>query len=307
MIMIFVALKLRKIFNLWSMDQENLTVRHVSSRIRSDLGQLYPAEEIQAITELIFENLLEYSKTDLLLNRDTKLPNSALSQINEIVNQLQLQKPIQYILGEAWFYGIKLRVTPDVLIPRQETEELVKWILDDVKGFPSKILDIGTGSGCIAIALALNIPLSQITATDISEKAVTIARENAAEAVADIDFIVEDIFNPGIVKSQKFDIIVSNPPYVTESEKRLIEKNVLHFEPVEALFVPDMQALKYYFAIASLGREILRPGGKIYFEINENKAAQLEELLAGLLYTDIEIKKDINGKCRMARAILTPR
>jgi release factor glutamine methyltransferase len=288
------------------MDQENLTVRHVSSRIRNDLGQLYPAEEIQAITELIFENLLEFSKTDLLLNRDTKLSNSALSQINEIVNQLQLQKPIQYILGEAWFYGIKLRVTPDVLIPRQETEELVKWILDDIKGFPSKILDIGTGSGCIAIALALNIPLSQVTATDISEKAVAVARENAAKADADIDFIVEDIFNPGIVKSQKFDIIVSNPPYVTESEKRLIGKNVLHFEPVEALFVPDMQALKYYFAIASLGREILRPGGKIYFEINENKAAQLEELLAGLLYTDIVIKKDINGKYRMARAVLTP-
>lgn len=288
------------------MDQETPTVGNVSSLLRDELRQQYPPEEIQAFTELIFEKLLNFTKTDILLNRDTKLSNSVYFQIKDIIDQLRFHKPIQYILGQAWFYGLKLRVTPEVLIPRQETEELVKWIIDDTKDIPVSILDIGTGSGCIAIALALNIPMATVTATDISEKAIAVASENSAEAGAGIDFVVEDIFNPGIAKSEKFDIIVSNPPYVTESEKRLIDKNVLHFEPVEALFVPDMQALKYYMAIASYARETLKPGGKLYFEINENKAALVEELLTRLMYTGIEVKKDINGKFRMVRAALRP-
>ncbi len=280
------------------------TVSDLMSFIKDKLKDLYPPGEIQGITELIFENVLNFSKTDIILKSTTKLSKSEFFQIKDVVNQLLSCKPIQYILGEAWFYGFKFKVNPNVLIPRQETEELVKWIIDDTDKFPVTIIDIGTGSGCIAIALALNLALSNVTATDISDKAVEIASYNARILNANIEFIVEDIFYPGDVKSRKFDIIVSNPPYVTESEKRLIEKNVLHFEPVEALFVPDMQALKYYEAIASLGRDILNPGGKLFFEINENKAGAIEELLNRFMYSEVEFKKDINGKFRMVRAIL---
>ncbi len=289
------------------MNHDTPTVGIAISFIRTELKEHYPAGEIQAFTELIFENLLNFNKTDILLNRNTKLSNSLFFQIKEIINQLLHHKPIQYILGQAWFYGLTLRVTPDVLIPRQETEELVKWIIDETSSIPVNVLDIGTGSGCIAIALALNLPLSMVTATDISEKAVELASFNARKAGADIRFITEDIFNPVIAESEKFDIIVSNPPYITESEKPLVGKNVLQFEPVEALFVPDMQALKYYGAIASLARESLNPGGKIYFEINENQADQVEELLIRLMFSNIEIRKDINGKPRMVRAVLDSR
>jgi release factor glutamine methyltransferase len=286
------------------MDHESSTVGGASSMIGNELKQHYPAREIQAFTELIFEHLLGFTKTDILLNKDTKLSNSLIFQIKEIINQLLFHKPIQYILGEAWFYGIKLRVTPDVLIPRQETEELVKWIIDDTKIFPVKLADIGTGSGCIAVALALNLPLSRVTASDISEKAVEIASLNARNAGAEVRFIVEDIFKPDVLGSEKFDILVSNPPYVTESEKRLMDNNVLHFEPFQALFVPDMHALKYYEAIASLAIEILNPGGKLFFEINESKAGQIEELLIRHMFSEIELKKDINGKFRMARGTM---
>ncbi len=286
------------------MDQEYPTVGHAILYIKNELKLQYPGREIQGFTELIFEYLLNYNKTDILLNNDTKLSNSVFFQIKEITNQLLCHKPIQYILGEAWFYGIKLRVTPDVLIPRQETEELVKWIIDDTRIIPVSLVDIGTGSGCMAIALARNLPLARVTATDISGRAVAIASENARNADTGIRFIVEDIFDPVTLKSEKFDILVSNPPYVTESEKRLVDKNVLYFEPLEALFVPDKQALKYYDAIASLAVKILKPGGKLFFEINENKAEQIEELLIRLMFSGIEIKKDINGKYRMVRAVM---
>jgi release factor glutamine methyltransferase len=286
------------------MDHENSNVGGASSMIRNELEHHYPAREIQAFTELIFEHLQGFTKTDILLNKDTKLSNSVIFQIKEIINQLLFHKPIQYILGEAWFYGNKLKVTPDVLIPRQETEELVKWIIDDTKTIPVSLADIGTGSGCIAIALALNLPLSRVTASDISEKAIEMAYLNARNAGAEVHFIVEDIFKPDVLKSKKFDILVSNPPYVTDSEKRLIDNNVLHFEPFQALFVPDIHALKYYEAIASLAGEILNPGGKLFFEINENRAGQIEELLIRLMYSEIELKKDINGKFRMARATM---
>ncbi len=286
------------------MNKESFTIKEVSSYIKSELIEYYPAREIRKFTEMIFEHLLNFSPTDILTKNNTNLSNSQVLQIKEIVNQLLIHKPVQYILGEAWFYGLRLRVTSDVLIPRPETEELVKWIVDDNDKIPVSIIDIGTGSGCIAIALALNLPLSEVVATDISERAIRLAELNAMKSGAKIEFIIEDIFNPFIVKSGKFDILVSNPPYVTESEKQLIDKNVLNYEPLGALFVPDMQALKYYRAIASVAKEILNPGGKLFFEINENKADQIREMLTRLMFSEIEIRKDINGKYRMARAVL---
>ena len=286
------------------MVQETPAVQDAIALIRNELKDQYPPGEIRGFTELIFEHLLNYTKTDILINNNTKLSNSAFFQIKEFINQLRSFKPIQYILGEAWFFDLKLEVSPDVLIPRQETEELVKWVIDATGSNSVKVLDIGTGSGCIGIALALNLPLSEIVATDISEKAISLAERNAQLCGADIKFILEDIFTPVIVKSGKYDIIVSNPPYVTESEKLLTAKNVLHYEPVAALFVPDHQALIYYEAIIALAREVLNPGGRLFFEINESKSAEIEQLLKRHMFSNVELKRDINGKYRMARADL---
>jgi release factor glutamine methyltransferase len=286
------------------MDREPPVVHEVLTIIRNELRHIYPPREIQGISELIFENLLNYSKTDLLLNSHTKISNLVYIQINQIINQLLNNKPIQYILGEAWFYDVRLEVSPDVLIPRQETEELVKWIIHEAGNRHLNMLDLGTGSGCIAIALSVNLPDSKVQGMDISERAIQIARKNAQKNKAAVKFFVDDIFNPLFVKSEKFDIIVSNPPYVTESEKPRIEKNVLHYEPLEALFVPDANALKYYKAIAVLAREVLNPGGQLFLEINESKAADIEQLLISSKFKEIEIRKDINGKFRMARAVL---
>lgn len=285
------------------MEQESPSVHEATAWIRKELMNHYPDREIQGFTDLIFDHLLDYSKTDILLNRDTKLSKSTFFQIKEILNQLLGRKPMQYILGKAWFYGLKLSVSPDVLIPRQETEELVKWIIDDAGSNSLKVLDIGTGSGCIAVALAKNLHAAEVTATDISEKALMVAGQNARSAGTEIEFFTDDIFAPVRIMSGKFDIIVSNPPYVTESEKALVDKNVLHFEPLTALFVPDENALIYYKAITSLARVILNPGGRLYFEINENKAGETEELLIRNMFSGIEIRKDINGKFRMIKAV----
>ncbi len=285
------------------MEKEHLTIRGAIALIKNKLQDKYPPGEIRGFTELIFEHFLNYSKTDILINYDTKLSNSLFFQTENIIDQLLRHKPIQYILGEAWFYGLRLKVTPDVLIPRQETEELVRWVTEDPGSGTSEILDIGTGSGCIAIALAVNLPGAHITATDISDDIISIASENALLCGADVNFIKDNIFNSLIDKSEKYDIIVSNPPYVTESEKLLIGKNVLHYEPLSALFVPDNQSLMYYEAITGLAREVLRPGGRLFFEINESKNRETEQLLKRSMFSNVEFKKDINGKYRMVKAV----
>ncbi len=286
------------------MDPERPVVHDIIMIFKNELRDYYPVSEIQGFTELVFEKLLSYTKTDIILNRYTDIPASAFFQIKEIISQLRNYKPIQYILGEAWFYDLKLEVSPDVLIPRQETEELVKWVIDDTGIQSVRLIDIGTGSGCIAIALAKNLPLAKVFATDVSEKAIHLAIKNAKKSEVEIQFIVEDIFTPLLIKSGKYDIIISNPPYVTESEKQVIDKNVLYYEPVDALFVPDEHPLRFYEAISSLALKILNPGGRLYFEINENKADQIEQLLIRSMFSGIEIKKDINGKFRMIRADL---
>lgn len=285
------------------MESDHITVFYIKSFIREELKDLYPAGEIEAFTGIILEETLGYSATAILLNLHTIVDENSICRIKTITRQLKSFKPIQYILGKAWFYGLELEVSPDVLIPRQETEELVKWVVDDSENKPVSILDIGTGSGCIAIALALNLPLTEVTAVDISERAIVTAQRNAEKNGAEIRFIVEDIFNPFFVKSGKYDIIVSNPPYVTESEKLLIEKNVLHYEPVSALFVPDNNALIYYEKIASLAREILKPKGRLFLEINENKPEETEQLLKRYMFSDIQLRRDIHGKYRMAKAL----
>ena len=224
-------------------------------------------------------------------------------QIGEIVNRLLTHEPIQYILGEAYFYGLKFSVSPDVLIPRAETEELVDWIISEEKDPYKRLLDIGTGSGCIPISIDKNSATEQIEGWDISEEALKLARYNAERNSSKVQFSRHDIFDTtSVSESPKWDVIVSNPPYVLMEESALMEKNVTDFEPHLALFVPDNDPLIFYRAIAQFAAVHLQPHGSLYFEINEKMGEQTAGLLREHGFKDILTRKDLEGKDRMLRA-----
>ena len=230
------------------------------------------------------------------------------NQIKNAIVKLQQHTPVQYVIGKANFYDLELFVDNNVLIPRQETEELVNWMINDVKILPVKpnelnILDIGTGSGCIAIALKKNITFADITAIDLSENALNVAKINATTYNTPINFINFDILsenNPSF--NQKFDIIVSNPPYITEYEKKYMNKNVLNFEPHQALFVENEEPLLFYDAIIKFSLTNLKAKGKLYFEINEKYGKEIVNTLKKHHFKHIILKKDLNHKDRMISA-----
>jgi release factor glutamine methyltransferase len=271
--------------------------------ILDHLSPIYSRQEIESISKLIFENILGFSRLQVHLNQHETISAANLTQIKEILNRLTQFEPIQYILGETEFYGIRLKVSPGVLIPRPETEELVDWIISDCKQSTPALLDIGTGSGCIPIAFVKNIPGASAEGWDISADALTIANENATINNVMVIFHHADILKSVLPdNNNKFDIIVSNPPYVTIAEQQLMQKNVLDYEPHIALFVPDNDALVFYRAIADLAVIRLKPGGHLYFEINERYENETAELLASKGFINIILKKDINGKFRMIKA-----
>lgn len=282
----------------------NFSIKKIISFIKSELKGFYPDNEIDSFVYLIFEELLNYSRTKLLISQDIILSVDSYQNILNIIKDLKTHKPIQYILGKTIFYDLTFNVTSGVLIPRPETEELVGWIIKENYKTHKKILDIGTGSGCIAISLARNLTDSTIYASDISNEALKITRQNSRLNNVDIQIIPLDILNPGDQLNETFDIIVSNPPYITEKEKKLMHKNVLDFEPELALFVPDDNPLLFYRAVIKFGLSHLNPGGEIFFEINEAYGHDTALLLEEKNYQDIVLKKDINGKDRMLKAIL---
>ncbi len=283
------------------MANQESTVKGAVSFIKSQLNNFYPEREISCFTNVIFEFLLNYTKTDIHLNYNTKLSEAELLRIDDIVAQLKEYRPVQYITGETEFYGYKLKVKEGILIPRPETEELVKWILEETANSNLNILDIGTGSGCIAIALAGKLPDATVRAFDISEETMVTARENGKINGVKVFFYRDNIFAPEHSGNIKYDIIVSNPPYVTEAEKSSMDKNVLNYEPHEALFVPDNNPLKYYTAIVDFSKFQLNKGSHLYFEVNENKCDEVCSLLRDSGYSHVEWRKDINGKPRMVR------
>ncbi|MEG2513888.1 MAG: peptide chain release factor N(5)-glutamine methyltransferase, partial [Bacteroidaceae bacterium] len=220
----------------------------------------------------------------------------------DILVRLQKHEPIQYIIGSTIFYGLKLKVDRNVLIPRPETAELVEMIIEENAERTLKIVDIGTGSGCIALSLSAHLPLAEVSAWDISEGALQLAKQNAETLSLKVHFEQRDALNLPVIK-EKYDVIVSNPPYVRESEKAEMETNVLDWEPALALFVSDEDPLLFYRKIAEFGKQSLLPNGTIYFEINQTFGQQTKEMMEQLGYTQVEIIKDMFGKDRIAKAV----
>lgn len=267
--------------------------------IKKELAGLYPETELQGFIRIIFESVCGWSYTGQILNKNEKLVSHKIQKIEEIIQRLKTYEPIQYILGETEFYGLNLKVTSSVLIPRPETEELVQWIVEKNSFVLPRILDIGTGSGCISIALKSQLKNAVVSAVDISKKALEVAIQNAIQNNLEVSFFQADILNWEKYKWDTFDVIVSNPPYVREIEKLEIQPNVLKYEPENALFVSNENPLIFYSRIADFAQKYLVKTGMLFFEMNEYLSEEMCNLLAVKNFIDIELKKDINGKNRM--------
>lgn len=273
----------------------------VSSHICQSLQDIYPPQEVKSLAMIVCRDILGMDMIDIYLGKDINLSESKQRELENIIFRLRKCEPIQYIRGTADFFGFEFGVAPGVLIPRPETEELVGLVSKENPG-GSRILDIGTGSGCIAISLAKTLSVTDVFAWDISEEALCIARKNADALGARVSFEKQDVFSDWSSEMGLYDVIVSNPPYVTEAEKLDMESNVLHWEPNLALFVPDHDPLLFYRRIATIGRELLHPEGKLYFEINQAYGTETAALLEHLKYYDIRIIKDFFGKDRIVTA-----
>ena len=277
------------------------TIKDIRSYLAKELEGIYHEPEISSLSNTIIKTVLDTSGLHELYSADVHVTSVQAGIIIDICKELKTGKPVQYVLGETSFYDCIIGVNSSTLIPRPETEELVDLIIKENRDYSGNIIDFGTGSGCIAIALAKNLPGSSITGVDISDEVIKTAQKNALLNKVTVSFIKGDIFSfdPGAVN--KTGIIVSNPPYVRDSEKKFMSRNVLDFEPHIALFVTDADPLIYYDAIIKLAERILIPGGRIYFEINEAMGKSLVLLLESSGYSKVKIIKDINGKERITK------
>ena len=282
-----------------------MKIKEYRTQFIQQLTSIYDAGEAESFFYLILEENHQMKRIDLALNPDLTFSDTAIQYWNSILEELKKEIPVQYLLGKTSFYGLDFEVNENVLIPRPETEELVEWILESqkskVKSQKPKILDIGTGSGCIAISLAKNIPNAVVFAIDISEKALATAKKNAKINGVDVAFLEKNILETEDLQ-QQFDIIVSNPPYVRELEKHEIKKNVLDNEPHLALFVEDNDALIFYRKIAELALKNLSQNGQLFFEINQYLGKETVALLEKMNFKNIELRKDIYGNDRMIKA-----
>lgn len=279
-----------------------MTINQYIRNCISRLAPVYDEGEARWLVRISIEHLKGWTQTDIALKGDEEAASELTGKIDAIISRLLKNEPIQYILGETYWHGITLKVRPGVLIPREETSELVDIIENDNRQPDLKVLDVCTGSGCIAVALAKSLPFSKVTATDISDAALGVARENALLNKVRIDFIKSDALKPSPSPKASFDIIVSNPPYITQSEDSLMKPNVLDFEPHSALFVPDNDPLMFYRAISESARGQIKPGGRLYFEINPLFRDRLCSMLKEHGWAEITSIKDIHGKDRFVWA-----
>ncbi len=284
------------------------TIKDVFLSFQQSLNQVYDNREIQSVALLVLEEITGMSRAKIKAFTEDNILSEAAEKIQSILDELKTGKPVQYILGSTEFYGLNFLVTPATLIPRPETEELVEWVLESqklkVKSLkPVSILDIGTGSGCIAISIKKNLPGALVTAIDISADALHTAKQNAVINEVEVDFIEDDTLNTKFdIEHLKFDIIISNPPYVTLDDKLQMHQNVTGFEPHSALFVPEHDPLIFYKAITDFAIRGLSDGGQLFFEINENFGKETVELLSHKKFTNIELRKDMSGRDRMVKA-----
>ncbi len=290
--------------------REDMLLAEIKKIFHKELDELYGENEVSSFFYLLIEHYLNLEKFVLALQPNLVIDKNEETPLFDALSQLKLQKPIQHILGYAYFMDMKFQVGPDVLIPRPETEELVRWIIDDVitkEHQDLRILDIGTGSGCIPIALAKNLQNAKISSCDISGEALAIAKGNAEANGVFVDFFQSDILSATMDSEieSNFDIIVSNPPYVRELEKNEMRKNVIDHEPEIALFVPDEDPLLFYRAIARFAEKYLNSGGSLYLEINQYLGKEMVNLLEKYTFKKIELRQDIFGNDRMLKAIKT--
>lgn len=285
-------------------------IKDIIRFFREELKDIYEKEELEIIIGYCFEEYLDIKRSEFTLIGNETVSESELLQFNFAVKALKTNQPIQYVLGKSDFYGLKFKVNEHVLIPRPETEELVDLIIKEFKvsdfKSPISILDVGTGSGCIPIALKKNLSNTSLYAVDISKAALEVAQQNAEINVVEVNFILDDILNPNNqeLSAINYDIIVSNPPYICISEKEQMQKNVLDHEPHLALFVSDNDPLLFYKAIVDFAIKKLNPHGKIYFEINYMYGEELKQLLESKGFKNVLLLKDINNKNRILRGTI---
>jgi len=279
------------------------TFKDIRFYLTTELAGIYPAEEIRSMSDIIIRSVFGINGLHQIYLTERSVNEEQDSKIISVCQELKTGKPIQYILGETIFYDCTIKLNSSTLIPRPETEELVDLVISENSGYKGNIIDFATGSGCIAIAIASKLPGSFLTGTDISDEALSIADENARLNNVKITYIKDDILNPDTGQFEKTGIIVSNPPYVRNSEKQMMNKNVVEFEPHSALFVTDSDPLVYYNGILKKSARILDPPGKIYFEINEKLGTPMVQLLESFGYSEIKIVEDINGKERIIKGI----
>ena len=276
--------------------------------LHQKLDPIYPTMEINSFSRLLLRKLANWSSVQIYSYKDRIFPEQTLEKLITAIDRLSHKEPIQYILGETEFYGLTFHVRPGVLIPRPETEELVEVISWDIQNKKNNIqvLDIGTGSGCIAVSLAKALPFATVSAWDISPEALVIATENAEINKVKVHFEITDILNftPGIHQKESLDVLVSNPPYVRFSDASEMESNVLDHEPHVALFVENTDPLLFYRVISGLAIEMLKPGGSLYFEINSYMGKETLELVKTYPFREVQLFQDIFGKDRVIRANL---
>jgi len=284
-----------------------MTMQEAQRQLADQLKTIYDAREAATIADWVIEHVTGLKKIDRLVHKTAELPGEQLQQLHEYTSALLTHKPVQYVLHEAWFDGMKLFVNEHVLIPRPETEELVNWIVKDLQAttpdFTGTILDIGTGSGCIPIALKKRLPSAKVIACDVSEDALAVAKQNATAQYTPIEFIAVDFLNE-LSRRQlpSCHILVSNPPYIPAKDIATMHQNVVAYEPHLALFVEDENPFLFYEAIATFAQTHVLPGGMVYVEIHEELANGVMEVFSANGLAEVEIRKDLSGKDRMVRA-----
>ena len=279
-----------------------MILKEAIEQLKRGLAGVAEPDEAQAMIRVICEDVFNYDPVDVALRQESELPDFAPQRIADIIARLQRHEPLQYIVGSARFHGHRFKMTPAVLIPRPETEQLVDLIVDENPGSDLRVLDMGTGSGCIAISLARALKFAQVDALDVSQDALAVARENASLLKVKVRFFESDMLAPQ--PAARYDIIVSNPPYVCWSERETMERNVLDYEPGQALFVPDNDPLLFYKAIVPYAAQSLERGGHLYLEINQRFGSEVKRLLEASGFDEVRIIEDSYGKPRFAAAVI---